>query len=74
MNCKLNMLLDGAEVEWKALGEVAVYSRRRVSSDTLDETNYVGVDNLLQNRLFVKSCEESGLDVQECNDIERRAL
>ena len=25
-------------------------------------------------RLFVKSCEESGLDVQECNDIERRAL
>jgi len=24
--------------------------------------------------LFVKSCEESGFDVQECNDITRRAL
>lgn len=43
-------LLDGAEVEWKALGEVAEYSKTRISFDLLDEDNYVGVDNLLQNR------------------------
>jgi len=37
-------------VEWKALGEVGEYSTTRISSDLLDKTNYVGVDNLLQNR------------------------
>ena len=46
----MEKLLDGLDVEWKALGEVAIYSRKRVSSNTLDEKNYVGVDNLLQNR------------------------
>ncbi|ELY4597116.1 restriction endonuclease subunit S [Cronobacter sakazakii] len=38
------------EVEWKTLGEVAEYSKSRVSFDKLDKNNYVGVDNLLQNR------------------------
>ncbi|EFH6220796.1 restriction endonuclease subunit S [Escherichia coli] len=38
------------EIEWKTLGEVAEYSKSRVSFDKLDKNNYVGVDNLLQNR------------------------
>ncbi|QMT36781.1 restriction endonuclease subunit S [Neisseria wadsworthii] len=37
-------------VEWKTLGEVAEYSTKRIKANSLDETNYVGVDNLLQNR------------------------
>lgn len=41
---------DENEVEWKALGEIAAYSKSRISFDKLDENNYVGVDNLLQNR------------------------
>jgi type I restriction enzyme S subunit len=40
----------GGEVEWKTLGEVAEYSKTRISFEHLDKTNYVGVDNLLQNR------------------------
>lgn len=35
---------------WKTLGEVAEYSKNRICSDKLNEHNYVGVDNLLQNR------------------------
>lgn len=41
---------DENEVEWKTLGEIAIYSKERISSDKLNEKNYVGVDNLLQNR------------------------
>lgn len=41
---------DEGEVEWKALGDVAQYSKTRIDFEQLDETNYVGVDNLLQNR------------------------
>lgn len=41
---------EGGEVEWRALGEIAAYSKSRISFDKLDENNYVGVDNLLQNR------------------------
>ncbi len=40
----------GSNAEWKALGEVAEYSKTRISCDQLDKTNYIGVDNLLQNR------------------------
>ena len=36
--------------EWKHLGEIASYSKSRISFEKLDESNYVGVDNLLQNR------------------------
>lgn len=32
------------------LGEVAVYSRKRISVDEMNENNYVGVENLLQNK------------------------
>jgi len=46
----LEKLLDGASVAWKPLGDIAQYSKTRISSEHLDKTNYVGVDNLLQNR------------------------
>src|SRR5699024_6280716 len=50
-----DLLLSEAELskvgfEWKTLGEVAEYSKSRISYEELDENNYVGVDNLLQNR------------------------
>lgn len=38
------------EVEFRSLGEVAQYSKTRIGFNQLDKTNYVGVDNLLQNR------------------------
>jgi type I restriction enzyme S subunit len=41
---------EEGEVEWKSLAEVAEYSKTRISFDRLDKTNYVGVDNLLQNQ------------------------
>ncbi len=44
------LTFDEGEVEWKTLGDVAQYSQTRISFDQLDETNHVGVDNLLQNR------------------------
>jgi type I restriction enzyme S subunit len=46
----LNKLLDGVEVEWTPLGEVADYSKTRIGADLVDKANYIGVDNLLQNR------------------------
>ncbi|MDH1334569.1 restriction endonuclease subunit S [Comamonas thiooxydans] len=46
---KLLSFEDG-EVEWKMLGEIAEYSKSRISFDRINEDNYVGVDNLLQNR------------------------
>lgn len=36
-------------VEHIALGDVAEYSNVRISADELDETNFVGVDNLVAN-------------------------
>lgn len=44
------LTFDEGEVEWKTLGDVAQYSQTRISFDQLNETNHVGVDNLLQNR------------------------
>jgi len=41
---------EDGEVEWRTLGEVAEYSKTCISFEKLNETNYVGVDNLLQNR------------------------
>ncbi len=46
----LEKLLDGAQVQWKPLGEIAEYSTERISAEKLDPSTYVGVDNLLQNR------------------------
>lgn len=47
-----NQLLNSEkiDVELRKLGDIAEYSKTRISFDRLDETNYVGVDNLLQNR------------------------
>lgn len=39
------------EIIWKSLDEVAEYSKSRISFDKLNEKNYIGVDNLLQNRM-----------------------
>ena len=41
---------DNTELPRLKLGDVAVYSKSRIASNELDHTNYVGVDNLLQNR------------------------
>lgn len=41
---------DDADIEWKPLGELAEYSKTRIGYESLDGKNYVGVDNLLQNR------------------------
>ena len=46
----LERLLDGAAAEWVSLGKVAEYSKARIASNQLDESSYVGVDNLVQNR------------------------
>ena len=46
----LDRLLDGTGVEWKALGDVAKYSDVRIDAAGVDESTYVGVDNLLPNR------------------------
>ncbi|QXP69316.1 restriction endonuclease subunit S [Polaribacter sp. R2A056_3_33] len=48
------LTFEDSEVEWKTLGEVAEYSKTRISFENLNEDNYVGVDNLLQNRLGKK--------------------
>ena len=47
-----NQLLnfEGKDVEWKQLGEIAYYPNSRISASEVDETNYVGVENLLQNK------------------------
>ncbi|MER5006557.1 restriction endonuclease subunit S [Atlantibacter hermannii] len=44
------LIFEESEIEWKTLGEIAAYSKSRISFDKLDKNNYVGVDNLLQNR------------------------
>jgi len=46
----MEKLLDGVKVEWKALGEVAAYSPTRVVADSLDESSFIGVDNLVANK------------------------
>ncbi|HDO8034518.1 TPA: restriction endonuclease subunit S [Legionella pneumophila] len=47
-----NQLLgfEEGEVEWKSLGELAEYSKARINYTELNSSNYVGVENLLQNR------------------------
>ncbi|MCP4057922.1 MAG: restriction endonuclease subunit S [Pseudoalteromonas sp.] len=41
---------EEGEVEWRALSEMAEYSKARISYTELDDSNYVGVESLLQNR------------------------
>ncbi|WP_281480079.1 restriction endonuclease subunit S [Wohlfahrtiimonas chitiniclastica] len=45
------LLTFGDDVEWKELGEIAEYSTERISFNELNEENYVGVDNLLQDKM-----------------------
>ena len=62
---------DDGEVEWKSLGEISEYSKSRICYDQLDETNYVGVDNLLQNRAgkeISKYVPTSGNMTKFCKD------
>ena len=69
----LERLLDGTEVEWKTLKEVAEYSKSRISFEKLDDANYVGVDNLLPNKEGKSSSSyvpKTGLLTKYCiNDI-----
>ncbi|WKL14436.1 restriction endonuclease subunit S [Comamonas testosteroni] len=46
----LEKLLGGVAVEWLPLGKVAKYSDSRIDSTYVNQGNYVGVDNLVQNR------------------------
>jgi type I restriction enzyme S subunit len=46
----MEKLLDGYEVQWKTLGEVAGYSPTRVDAAKLDATSFVGVDNLVADK------------------------
>ncbi len=46
----LEKLMDGVEVEWKAVGDIAGYSTTKVDADKLDATSFVGVDNLLADK------------------------
>ncbi len=46
----MEKLLDGTEVIWQALGEVAAYSSTRVDAAALDATSFVGVDNLVADK------------------------
>ena len=46
----MEKLLDGYQVQWKTLGEVAEYSPTRVDAAELDATSFVGVDNLIAEK------------------------
>ncbi len=67
------MSFEDGEVEWKALEDVAEYSKTRISHEKLDKANYVGVENLLQNRAGKQKSSrvpESGNSTQySYNDI-----
>jgi type I restriction enzyme, S subunit len=66
-------LMDKEVVEWRTLGEVAEYSKKRISSERLDKNNYVGVDNLLQNRegktISTYVPVKGNLTQYDCNNI-----
>ena len=46
----IEKLLDGVEVEWKFLGDVAEYSQTRVHASVLNTSSFVGVDNLIADK------------------------
>ena len=64
---------EDGQAEWKTLSEIAEYSKTRISFAELDEDNYVGVDNLLQNKSGKTESTRvpvSGNSTQYCeNDI-----
>ena len=45
-----NNIGRGTEIVWKTLGEVATYSDKRIKASSVEENNYIGVENLLQNK------------------------
>lgn len=45
-----NVERESCFVQWRSLGEIAMYSDTRIDAISLDNKTYVGVDNLLQNR------------------------
>lgn len=45
------LLTFGDEVEWKPLKDIAFYSSEKVSASILTAQNYIGVDNLLPNKM-----------------------
>lgn len=60
-------------VEYKTLGEIAHYARTRISASDVNESNYVGVENLLQNKqgkTTANSCPAEGTVIAfRCGDI-----
>ena len=44
------LTFEEGEIEWKTLGEVSQYSKERIGYEQLNEKNYVGVNNLLQDK------------------------
>jgi type I restriction enzyme S subunit len=63
---------EEGEVEWKTLGEVAEYSKMRISYTELNGSNYVGVESLLQNRAgktdSIRTPESGNLTQYSAND------
>ena len=45
-----NEIGGGTDIVWKTLGEVATYSDKRIKASSVEENNYIGVENLLQNK------------------------
>lgn len=60
-------------VEYVPLGDIAHYARTRISASNVNESNYVGVENLLQNKqgkTTANSCPTKGTVIEfRCGDI-----
>lgn len=62
-NTLLTFNKDDDSVEWKTLGEVAYYPQEKISASKLNKTNYVSVENLLQNKagkVYSSCCPQEG--------------
>ncbi len=46
----IEKICNGIEIKWLPLGEIAVFSPTRIAANSLDNTNFVGVDNLVANK------------------------
>lgn len=64
---------EDGQAEWKTLGELAEYSKMRISYTELNGSNYVGVESLLQNRAgktdSIRTPESGYLTKYSANDI-----
>ena len=43
--------VEGQEVEWKKMSEVSFYSKTRIDASELSDNSYIGVENLLKDKL-----------------------